>query len=365
MSPPANAPGRTTASGGGFVLGVLVPCRDESAVIVRKLLNLARADWPRAQRPHRVVVVDDGSRDGTAALAAQLGPQLSQAGLTLEVAHNDARPGKPGAIACGLRRLAGTVDLVVLTDADVVLEPGALCALTQAFAQAPPLGLACGAQRFVRELASDGRARAPDGSPARPAAGLYDRLTARVRRLESRAGRLVSVHGELLAWRAELALAPTPGFAADDLDLMLQARLAGWRVQLVPAARFLEVKTPSGPPRDAQALRRARAYLQFLRHPLMVSAAAHGGPLDRLQVWAYHRLPTAAPWLVPLALGLLLLACALLLPTPWALAGALALIAAAASPVGRRLFDLLAVIRAAGRCEREAPLADRWETPRT
>lgn len=360
----AIAPDPAGVRGSGVALGVIVPCRDEAAVIVRKLLNLARCEWPDAARTQRVVVVDDHSRDGTFDLASAQRDTLRRRGVALEVVRNDGRPGKPGAIATALRRLAGQVDLFVLTDADVALEPAALCALARAFERDTRLGLACGAQRFVRELADDGAPRAPDGGEPRPAAALYDRLTARVRQLESRAGRLFSVHGELLAWRAALALDPTPGFAADDLDLMLQARLSGARVELVREARFLEVKLPAGEARSAQALRRARAYVQFLAHPSMERLAAHGSFLERAQVWAYRRLPTSAPWWIPLGVVTAWAVTAWWLPPRAVLLLALALAAACASPLGRRLTHLLALIRSARAREREAALADHWETPR-
>ena len=58
-------------------LGVVVPCRNERAVIARKLLNLALLRWPETDgRPHRIVVVDDGSEDGTAGVAGALAGQL-------------------------------------------------------------------------------------------------------------------------------------------------------------------------------------------------------------------------------------------------------------------------------------------------
>lgn len=353
-----------SARGDAAALGVVVPCRDEAAVIDRKLANLARLKWPSARAAHRVVVVDDGSSDETAARAAASAGLLESCGVTLEVVANDERPGKAGALRAGLRALAGKADLLVLTDADVVLEPEALGVLERAFASDPSLGLACGAQRFVRDLADDGSPVASDGAAPRPAAGLYDRLTAWVRRLESRAGRLFSVHGQLLAWRASLGLEPTPGYAADDLDLMLQARLAGADVRLVAGARFLEVKTPVGPARETQALRRARAYVQLLEHPRLAQVARRGGALERAQVWAYRRLPTAAPWLVPVVLVLIVLVSALILPLAWALVVYLVLAALAVAGVGRRLIALLAVIRAAARSEGFAGLSDRWETPR-
>jgi len=347
-----------------LALGVIVPCRDEAAVIERKLANLASCAWPSAERTHRVVVVDDHSRDATRQLALEQRERLRARGVELDVVQNSVRPGKPGAIACGLQQLAGRVDLIVLSDADVVIEPSALSELARAFVREPALGMACGAQRFVRAIASDGTPRGPGGEEPRGAAGLYDRLTARVRGLESRCGRLFSVHGELLAWRASLALEPTPGFAADDLDLMLQTRLAGMRVELVRRARFLEARSLDADARAAQALRRARAYVQFLAHPSIGDLAAQGGWVERAQVWAYRRLPTSAPWWIPLCAAFALILAALALPARFAGIVALAFAACAVSPVGRRLIRLLAVIRQASVCEREATLADRWETPR-
>ncbi|HVS19047.1 MAG TPA: glycosyltransferase, partial [Planctomycetota bacterium] len=214
----------------GVALGVIVPCRDEAAVIARKLANLALARWPEAARQHRLVVVDDGSLDDGPAIAREACARLfDPRSVRAEVVANTVRPGKAGAILTGLRELAqgGAPDLVVLTDADVVAEPEALRDLALAFERDPGLGLACAAQRFVEDLAADGTCRAADLGEPRAAGGLYDAWTARVRALESRVGALFSVHGQLCAWRTSLGLAPGEGIAADDLDLMLQARCAG------------------------------------------------------------------------------------------------------------------------------------------
>jgi hypothetical protein len=236
----------------------------------------------------------------------------------------------------------------------VVLDPEALIRLSAAFERDPSLGMACGAQRFVDDV---------EGARA-PAMGLYDRVTARVRALESRAGLLVSVHGQLLAWRAELGLTPTPGMAADDLDLMLQARASGARIERVEGALFYEARPSDPEERAGQALRRARAYVQFLEHPRIAELSGRGGVLERLQGWAYRTLPTAAPWLLPLAVALLFaLACWLLGPRPGS-GVLLLLLAAAASPVGRRLIALLRVIAAARRSEAAGGMTDRWETAR-
>jgi glycosyltransferase involved in cell wall biosynthesis len=347
-------------------LGVLVPCRNESAVIGRKLRNLARLRWPDAE--HLIIVVDDHSSDDTAACARELAPELFPASdtppagrPTLKVVTHDGRPGKAGAIAAGLDALAGRVDLVLLTDADVIFREDALLAVEQAFATEQRLGMASGSQEFVTSLHEDGSPRDAEGAPPTPAPGRYDRLTARVRALESRAGRLFSIHGQLLAWRADLGLSASPGIAADDLDLMCQVRSRGLAVRKLDGARFLEVKTPPGPERRSQEIRRARAYVQVMR----VCRLSPDAPwIDRLQFAAYRSLPLAAPW-IALALVVVFHWMTLAhLPHPLAFGTLAVFIAVALSPFGRRAIRLLAVIAIATRLESADSIDDSWEMER-
>lgn len=351
---------------GAPMLGVLVPARDEADVIERKLANLARCALPPARAPHAILVVDDGSSDGTGALARAAAERCfaGRADVAVSVIDNRRRPGKSGALECGIAHLGLAVDLIVLTDADVVIEAEALTALAAAFAREPELGMACGAQRFVRDLAADGTCRGADFAEPQPAAGRYDRLTARVRERESRRGVLFSVHGQLLAWRADLQLAPAPGMAADDLDLMLAVRGRGRAVRLVAAARFLEVKAPAGAEREKQALRRARAYVQCVRGPAFTRARAHSRGLARAQLWAYGALPTAVPWLLPSGLAAAAAALVLWAGPAYGLAFAGLAAACAASPAGRALAGLCRTIVRAGTLERSEALPDRWQTAR-
>lgn len=344
-------------------IAVLVPCRNEARVVGRKLANLARLEWPPNVdgEPHTVLVVDDGSEDGTAELArAAAASAATPRPYTVEVLANRERPGKVGAIRTALAHCAGRCDLVVLTDADVVLEPQSLVALAGAFERDARLGMACAAQRFVVDLAEDGTCRSRALGAAVDAPGRYDRWTARVRRFESRRGLLYSVHGQCLAWRAGLGLAPRDGFAADDLDLMLQVRALGRRVELVPGARFLEQKTPRGARRAAQALRRARAYVQVVRADRGRDAAVFA----QAQRLCYRHLPLAAPWLV-LALGVALPLIAWLwwAPAAGALLLGLELFAVSTAP-GWRLAALLVTIAHAMLAERRSTLSDRWEMAR-
>lgn len=348
-------------------IGVLVPCHNEAAVIERKLANLAACDWPAASGPHRVVIVDDGSTDDTAAVAQATCEQLFGERVRACVVANGQRPGKPGAIEQGLEQLAGEVDLVCLTDADVVFEPAALALVAAAFARDPQLAMASGEQRFVESLAHDGTCLTPGGRGLENIGGMYDRCTALVRGWESRHGMLFSVHGQLLVWRAELGLQPTPGFAADDLDLMLQARGSDegrGRIVQVPGARFYEVRAPAGAGRDAQALRRARAYVQFLKHPRVAELSERGGLSRRMQGAFYRRIPTAAPVLAVIGMQLSLVLAVFLGGLEAATVAALAWGALALSPPGRRCMLLMRVIASAVHSQSEGDLGDRWETAR-
>lgn len=351
---------------GSNVLGVIVPCRDEARTIGRKLANLARCTWPDARRVHELVIVDDGSTDGTVELARAACERLfpARGRVRARVVANGMRPGKPGALAQGLATFGGEVDLVVLTDADVVVGEHALVELARAFETEPELALACGAQHFVASLADDGTLRAANGGPLVDASAPFDRWTARVRRLESRRGSLFSVHGQLLAWRAELGLAPPPGRAADDLELCLAVRARRSqprRVRLIASADFHELKTPPGRVARAQASRRARAWFQTIR----AARAPHANALEHAQWLFYRWAPSMAPrltWLVPLAT---LVLAGVYFRGAGVLAAGIAWLAVFTSPPGWRWLALVREIAAAERAERTAPLADQWETPRS
>jgi len=104
-------------------LAVVVPARDEAPTIDAVLRSLLAQDYPG---PFRVILVDDGSTDGTGDIARRIGDER------LTVLAGAARPsgwsGKLWALAQGIDA-AEQAGLLLLTDADIVHDPAHLATL--------------------------------------------------------------------------------------------------------------------------------------------------------------------------------------------------------------------------------------------
>ncbi len=98
-------------------VAVVVPARDEAAAIRDSLTSLLAQDYPG---PFRVILIDDGSTDGTGAIARG----MDDSRLTV-LTGADRPPGWSGklwAVAQGLEEARESA-FVLLTDADIVHDP--------------------------------------------------------------------------------------------------------------------------------------------------------------------------------------------------------------------------------------------------
>lgn len=122
--PPGPAPGDWPS------VVIVVPARNEAAVLPGSLPTLLAQRYPG---PARVVLVDDGSDDGTGGAARALARE--HGGLPLTVTGpGDPGPGWTGklwAVRHGVR-LAGDAEFVLLTDADIAHAPDSLAGLVSA-----------------------------------------------------------------------------------------------------------------------------------------------------------------------------------------------------------------------------------------
>ena len=123
---------RRRGADAGFTpsVSIVVPAFDEAVGIEKAVRSLAAVDYPEFE----IVVVDDGSTDGTGAIVERLG--LERVRLLRQ-----ANAGKPAALNAGMR--AARHDVVVTVDGDTVFERGTLRALVQPFRD-PTVGAVSG-----------------------------------------------------------------------------------------------------------------------------------------------------------------------------------------------------------------------------
>lgn len=134
-------PAMTVPSAPAGLVSVVIPAKDEAenlAVLIAEIL--AALDG----RPHEVVVVDDGSTDGTAALLARLKGE----GAPVRHVRHERPCGQSAAVRTGV--LAARGDVVVTIDGDGQNDPAYIPALLAALeAAGPAVALAAG-QRLKR-----------------------------------------------------------------------------------------------------------------------------------------------------------------------------------------------------------------------
>ncbi len=210
---------------------VIVVARDEGHHLAAKLATLGS---PAESGDLDVLVVDDGSKDDTAAVASSMGARVVRL----------ATPqGKAAALNVGAE--AARFDLLVLTDARQPLCDGAIAALLAPFAD-PRVGAVSG------ELEVRGGDR------------FFRRFENHLRRLEAATASTVGVTGALWAVRRSL-LAPLPvGLILDDVLAPLAVAKAGRRVVVAPEARAIELPDACRPASErARRLRTLAGNLQL------------------------------------------------------------------------------------------------------
>ena len=197
-------------------MSIIVPAHNERENIAAAVRSLATGDHPGIE----VVVVDDGSTDGTADIVEGLGPS----NVTVIRRPNG---GKPAALNVGIAHARH--DLIVMIDADTVLEPDAVRALVQPFADEQVGGVA-GNVKVVNRRSLVGLWQHIE----------YVRRVQLDRRLYDRLGCMPTVPGAIGAFRRTV-LAEAGGLSdrtlAEDTDLTMAVVRAGWRVVYEEKAR--------------------------------------------------------------------------------------------------------------------------------
>ena len=193
------------------IVSVLIPAYNEEDVIVYTINSVLESDYSRLE----VIVVDDGSNDGTGELLdAQFGRNPA-----VRIMHQP-NTGKPAALSHALAEASSSI--IVTIDADTAIEPDAISKLVRHFVN-PRVGAVAGNVKVGNRISWLTRWQA------------LEYVTSQ--NLEKRAFDLLNcipvVPGALSAWRAE-AINDSGGFSADtvaeDTDLTITIRRSGWKI---------------------------------------------------------------------------------------------------------------------------------------
>ncbi|MBN8872367.1 MAG: glycosyltransferase [Rhodospirillales bacterium] len=258
-------------------VAVVIPARDEAESIEATLRSLLAQDYPG---PFRVILVDDGSTDGTGTLARAI------ADPRLTVVDGAPRPagwsGKLWAVRQGVEE-AGDAPLVLLTDADIVHDPRHLSTLV---AQA---------ERRDYDLVSEMVELACDSSAERalvPAFVFFFQLLYPFARVNDPLSATAAAAGGTILIRAR-ALARIGGIDAvrgrliDDVALATAVKRGG-RIWLGHSALARSVR-PYPTAGDIWRMVARTAYVQLRYSPLLLAGTTIG---------------MALTWLLPPALAL-------------------------------------------------------------
>ncbi|MEV1287456.1 bifunctional polysaccharide deacetylase/glycosyltransferase family 2 protein [Micromonospora sp. NPDC049679] len=190
-------------------VSVIVPAYNEAANIAATVRSLITSDYPRLE----VIVVDDGSDDGTAEIVEGLG-------LPGVRVIRQANAGKPAALNTGIRY--ARAGLLVLVDGDTVFQPDTVYRLVQGFAD-PAVGAISGNTKVANRQRLLGR---------------WQHLEYVIgfnldRRMYDVLGCMPTIPGAIGAFRREVLVdvagVPTDTLA-EDTDLTMAVLRAGWQV---------------------------------------------------------------------------------------------------------------------------------------
>ncbi|MFE8958991.1 bifunctional polysaccharide deacetylase/glycosyltransferase family 2 protein [Streptomyces iakyrus] len=195
-------------------VSVVIPAYDEELCIPKTLRSLAASD-----HPVEIIVVDDGSHDGTADLARSLA-------LENVTVIRQPNGGKPSALNTGVLRASH--DIVVMLDADTVFAPSTVGRLVQPFAD-PRVGAVAGNAKVGNRRRLLGRWQHIE----------YVMGFNLDRRMYDLLRCLPTIPGAVGAFRVE-ALRDAGMMSADtlaeDTDITMALHRAGWEVRYAPDA---------------------------------------------------------------------------------------------------------------------------------
>ena len=206
-------------------ISVLLAAYNEERVIASTIRHLLEADYPS---PVEIIVVDDGSKDATAAVVEEIAAKEPRVRLVLQ-----SNGGKASALSRALAE--ASYPTLVMIDADTMVAPDGLRKVVQPLAD-PKVGAVSGYIRVGNTKHWLGKFQDLE----------YTGAFEIDRRAQDLLGCIVVAPGALSAFRKEAldqAGPITNDTLAEDTDLTIQLHRLGWKIVFAPGA-YADTEAP-------------------------------------------------------------------------------------------------------------------------
>lgn len=206
----------------------------------------------------------------------------------LSVLDAPVRTGKASGMARMMARC--DTDIVIFTDANVLLDPASVAPLLAYFSD-PDVGGVCGTLHYTN----------PDDSTAATTSSAYWRLEEKIKRLESRSGSTMGADGSIFAIRR--ALYPqVPAHLLDDMLVSMNVIFMGYRLVTAPDVHAYETAVTGS---AAEFRRRRRiACRAYMSHAFIRRHVRALGPVDRYKYFGHKVIRWYGVWLGSLSAAL-------------------------------------------------------------
>ncbi len=199
---------------------IVVPAHDEEDCIQETLDNMRHLEYPY----YEVIVVDDGSTDRTGRIIDRMAAQNSQ---WLRAMHQSPNKGKAMALNKAVAKANG--EIIVVVDADSLLEKDALIYLVSHFVASENVGAVTGSPRVRNRTTLLGKIQV----------GEYSYIIGLIKRAQRVYGRILTVSGAVVAYRRTAVFDVglfDPAAVTEDIEITWKMHTRSWDVRYEPRA---------------------------------------------------------------------------------------------------------------------------------
>jgi len=199
---------------GRRAISIIIPAHNEEKVIVEKIENHLKLDYPTEL--FDILVISDTSSDSTVELVTKYVEAHPGKVRLFEVEDG---LGKTNAINKAITSMDGLGEILVFSDANVYLEKQALHAINNAISA--DVGCVAGQLSYINE----------NSTGAAASNGLYWRYEEAIKKAESDTGSMMGADGSIFALRKEL-YRQLPTYVLDDFCSSMGVLCQGYKLKI-------------------------------------------------------------------------------------------------------------------------------------